>query len=83
MSIASFNHHVTTERVIPTDKLQWMDCFVENIKITDKDQLLQLFSQEELTIYIASDSGVFNYERIFGVIFSDGVTSIAQSNGKF
>jgi hypothetical protein len=83
MLIASFNHSVTTGRVIPTNKLQWMDCFVENIKITDKDRLLQLFSQDELTIYIASDGGVFNYEGTFGVIFSDGVTSIAQNNGKF
>jgi hypothetical protein len=82
MLIATFNHQVTTERVVLKDKLQWMDCFIENIKITDRAKLLHLFLQQEFTIYIASDGGVYNYERTFGVIIYNGISSIAQNNGK-
>jgi hypothetical protein len=39
--------------------------------------------QDEFTIFIASDGGVFNHEGTFGVVLSERNAQLAQNNGKF
>jgi hypothetical protein len=81
--VATFSYCIQPVRMPIIDQPDWTKCFIENTHITNDQKLKTLLSNEEVTIYIASDGGVYNYEGTFGVILSDGASPFAQNHGKF
>jgi ribonuclease HI len=81
--IATVSSSTSPERIIIKDTPHRTNRFIENTIVTDAIKFRQLFSQEDLTIYVASDGGVHNYEGTFGVIMSDGSSPFAKNHEKF
>jgi hypothetical protein len=81
--VATFNNPESTEKAIMLDHPDWKESFIENTIIPDEHRLQLCLLKEAFTILIASDGGVYNYERTFGVVISDGITQPAHNNGTF
>jgi ribonuclease HI len=81
--VATFNNPELSETTIKKEQSDWKNSFIGNTTILDNNKLLRFISQEEFTIFIASDGSVHNYEGTFGIAISDGSSLVATNNGKF
>jgi hypothetical protein len=81
--VATFNNPDLSETIIIKGQPDWKNSFIGNTTILDNNKLKNFISQDEFTIFIASDGGVHNYEGTFGIAISDGTSLLATNNGKF
>jgi hypothetical protein len=79
---ATFNDSTSSKIQLKRSPEDWQDSFTANTIINDASKIREMLLNEEGTIYIVSDGGVYNYEATYGLVISNGDTIVAQNNGK-
>ena len=79
-----FNSSITinNQHTEKTEKIDWQTSMLTNLQVIQDDRIHIVAQDDASPIYIISDGGVHNYEGIFGVMISDGLSPIASNKGK-